>query len=62
MFSLFTHNQEAIALPIVLYLYIYRWEAVTLPFDFDSDIHADTIAMAVAREKWTAEFFKNLKK
>ncbi|GFR86480.1 hypothetical protein ElyMa_006053600 [Elysia marginata] len=38
------------------------WKATTKIFDFDTDIHPHAMAAAIAREQWSKEFFKTLKK
>ncbi|GFO33376.1 hypothetical protein PoB_005988100 [Plakobranchus ocellatus] len=37
------------------------WKASTNFFDFDTDIHPHAMAAAIAREKWSREFFETLK-
>lgn len=38
------------------------WKALTTVFDFDTDIHPHAMAAAIAREKWSREFFDTLKR
>lgn len=40
----------------------YRWNAFTDPFDFDTDIYPGCLASAIAREKWSKEYFERVKK
>ena len=37
------------------------WTATTPFFDFDTDLHPDAMAEAIAREKWSRKFFDILK-
>ena len=41
-------------------LYTCSWEAVSAAYDFDMDADPGAVADALAREKWTKEFWANL--
>lgn len=40
----------------------FMWNAFTDPFDFDTDIYPGCLASAIAREKWSKEYFERVKK
>ena len=42
--------------------HFFRWEAFSDVFDFDTDIHPGLLADAIARERWSKEYFERLKK
>ncbi|XP_072172219.1 uncharacterized protein [Diadema setosum] len=40
----------------------FRWTALTTYFDFDTDLDASLMADTIAREKWSRQFFEELKR
>lgn len=38
-----------------------EWNATTRYFDYDSDLHPPAIIRSIALEKWSKEYFENLK-
>lgn len=46
----------------ILFILFCSWEAVSSAYDFDTDSDPSAIADAVAREKWTKEFWARLRR
>ncbi|CAH1778684.1 unnamed protein product [Owenia fusiformis] len=42
--------------------FTFIWQAYSNIFNFDTDIHANVISEAVARQPWSKEFFEKLKR
>ena len=38
-----------------------NWQALAKHFDFDTDLNVWSMCDTIAREKWSREFFNNLK-
>jgi hypothetical protein len=41
--------------------FIFRWECFNDPFNFDIDLDKNLLADAIAREKWTKDFWAKLR-
>lgn len=39
-----------------------KWQATTTYFDFDTDLNVTAMSSAMAREKWSREFFDKLRR